>query len=79
MVWTFGMMALRKADIGEFYAEFIRFIVFTGFFWWLLTNGPKFAIDIQDSLRKIGGNATGTGSSLTPSGIVDIGFDIFAR
>jgi type IV secretion system protein TrbL len=79
MVWTFGMMALRKADIGEFYAEFIRFIVFTGFFWWLLTNGPKFAIDIQDSLRKIGGNATGTGSNLTPSGIVDIGFDIFAR
>jgi type IV secretion system protein TrbL len=79
MVWTFGMMALRKADIGEFYAEFIRFIVFTGFFWWLLTNGPKFAIDIQDSLRKIGGNATGTGLTLTPSGIVDIGFDIFAR
>lgn len=79
MVWTFGMMALRKADISEFYAEFIRFIVFTGFFWWLLTNGPKFAIDIQDSLRKIGGDATGTGSTLTPSGIVDIGFDIFAR
>jgi type IV secretion system protein TrbL len=79
MVWTFGMLALRKADIGEFFAELIRFIVFTGFFWWLLTNGPKFAIDIQDSLRKIGGNATGTGPSLTPSGIVDIGFDIFAK
>ena len=36
MVWTFGMLALRKADIGEFFAELIRFIVFTGFFWWLL-------------------------------------------
>lgn len=32
MVWTFGMMALRKADIGEFFAEFFRFTVFTGFF-----------------------------------------------
>ena len=35
MVWTFGMLALRKADIGEFYAEFARFTIFTGFFWWL--------------------------------------------
>jgi entry exclusion lipoprotein TrbK len=45
MVWTFGMMALRKADIGEFFAEFVRFTIFTGFFWWLLTNGPNFATD----------------------------------
>ena len=79
MVWTFGLMALRKADIGEFYAEFIRFTVFTGFFWWLLTNGPNFATDIISSLRTIAGNASGTGSTLTPSGIVDIGFDIFFK
>lgn len=79
MVWTFGLMALRKADIGEFYAEFIRFTVFTGFFWWLLTNGPNFATDIMSSLRTIAGNAGGTGSTLTPSGIVDIGFDIFFK
>ena len=38
MVWTFGMMVLRKADIGDFFAEFTRFIIFTGFFFWLLTN-----------------------------------------
>lgn len=79
MVWTFGMLALRKADIGEFFAEFIRFTVFTGFFWWLLANGPYFATSIMDSLRTIGGNATGTGATLTPSGIVDIGFDIFFK
>jgi P-type conjugative transfer protein TrbL len=79
MVWTFGMLALRKADIAEFFAEFFRFTVFTGFFWWLLTNGPQFAIDIQDSLLKIGGQATGTGATLSPSGIVDIGFDIFGK
>lgn len=79
MVWTFGMMALRKADIGEFFSEFIRFTVFTGFFWWLLSNGPNFATSIMDSLRTMGGNATGTGSTLTPSGIVDIGFNIFFK
>ena len=31
MVWTFGMMALRKSDIGEFFAEFVRYTIFTGF------------------------------------------------
>jgi type IV secretion system protein TrbL len=36
LVFTFGFMALRKADIGEFFAEFIRFILFFGFFLWLL-------------------------------------------
>ena len=25
------MMALRKADLGEFVAEFVRFTIFTGF------------------------------------------------
>ena len=79
MVWTFGMLALRKADLGDFYAEFFRFTVFTGFFWWLLTNGPRFATDIMDSLRTLGGMATGAGATLTPSGIVDIGFDIFFK
>lgn len=77
MVWTFGMMALRKADLGEFFAEFVRFTIFTGFFFWLLTNGPRFATDIIASLRQIAGEATGLGASLTPSGIVDVGFRIF--
>ena len=71
------MMALRKADIGEFFAEFVQFTIFTGFFCWLLINGPNFAISIMDSLRKIGGTAAGSGHDLTPSGIIDIGFDNF--
>lgn len=79
MVWTFGMMALRKADIGEFYAEFIRFTIFTGFFWWLLTNGSAFAESIMRSLRMIGAEAAGTPNTMAPSGIVDIGFDIFVK
>lgn len=79
MVWTFGMMALRKADIGEFFAEFIRFTVTTGFFWWLLSNGPAMATGIMNSLRTIAANASGNPTTLTPSGIVDIGFDIFFK
>ena len=76
MVWTHGMLLFRKADIAEFYGEFIRFIVFTGFFWWLLTNGPTMAIDVIDSMQTLGGTASGIAGT-TPSGIVDVGFKIF--
>ncbi|MBU5612648.1 P-type conjugative transfer protein TrbL [Geomonas azotofigens] len=79
MVWTFGMMALRKADIGEFFAEFIRFTVTTGLFWWLLVNGPTFARSIMDGLRQMASNASGNPATFTPSNIVDIGFAIFFR
>jgi type IV secretion system protein TrbL len=79
MVWTFGMMAMRKADLGEFFAEFVRFTIFTGFFWWLLVNGPAFAMSLINSLRQIGTESTGLGSGLAPSGVVDIGFDIFFK
>lgn len=79
MVWTFGLLALRKADLGDFFAEFVRFTIFTGFFWWLLINGPKFAVDIMNSLRLIASKASGVETDLMPSGIVDIGFDIFFK
>jgi len=79
MVWTFGTMALRKSDLAEFYSEFVRFTIFTGFYWWLLVRGPEFALSITDSLRKLGGLATGVGPNLAPSGIVDIGFFIFGQ
>ena len=78
MVWTFGMMALRKADIGEFFAELVRFTIFTGFFWWLLINGPAFANSIIQGLSRIGEQASGV-SAVTPSGIVDVGFMIFKQ
>ncbi|AXI82786.1 P-type conjugative transfer protein TrbL [Xylella taiwanensis] len=76
MVWTYGMMALRKADIQEFLAETIRFLAVTCFFWWILINGPGIATSIINSLRQIAANATGLDNALSPSGIVDIGFDI---
>lgn len=80
--WTMGMLALKKADIGDFFAEFIRFTLFFGFFYWLLQNGPTFAHTITDSLMTIGSRAsTAAGSSgvLTPSGIVNTGFAIWKQ
>ncbi len=79
MVWTFGQMALRRADIGEFFAEFIKFTIFTGFFWWLLTNGPGFAMSIIDSMRTMGATAAGLPRELTPSEPISIAFDIIVK
>ncbi|WP_028389213.1 P-type conjugative transfer protein TrbL [Legionella fairfieldensis] len=76
MTWTYSMMALRKADIQEFFAETVRFLVMTGFFLWLLINGSAIATAVIDSCRKIAADATGLSNSISPSGIVDIGFDI---
>ncbi len=77
MVFTFGFMLFKKADIGELFAEFIRFILFIGFFWWLLTNGTTISLDLISSFQKIGASISGFGKDLKPTGIVDIGFDTF--
>ncbi len=79
MAWTFGMMALKNAGFTEALAELIRFLSVTGFFFWLLLNGPAISISITDSMRQIAAEASGLGRSLSPSGIVDIGFDIVSK
>tara|TARA_R110002073_G_scaffold329773_1_gene512787 strand:+ start:484 stop:1569 length:1086 start_codon:yes stop_codon:yes gene_type:complete len=81
MVWTFGMMILRKADIGDFFAEFTRFIIFTGFFFWLLANavsGHNIAGSIIESMQVLGNQASGqTGAG--HSNIMDVGFQIWRQ
>ncbi|OPJ92719.1 P-type conjugative transfer protein TrbL [Serratia marcescens] len=79
MVFTFGFMLMRRADIGEFFAELCKFIITIGFFWWLLTNavtGMNIAGTIIESMRNMGAQASGLGRELSPSGIVDVGFNV---
>ena len=80
MVWTFGMMLLRRADIGEFFAEFTRFIIFTGFFYWLLTNavsGHNIAGTLIVSMEDLGKNAAGLPGGASHSSIIDTGILIW--
>lgn len=79
MLWTFGFMALKKADLQEFFAEIVQFLVTTGFFLWILRNGPAISLSMVDSLRQIAAEASGLGGLLSPSGIIDIGFDIAGK
>jgi len=78
LVWTGGTLVLKRADIGEFFAEFIRFSVFFGFFLWLLQNAAGIGSAIINSLIQIGANASQTGAS-NPSAVMDIGFQIFYK
>ncbi|MDF4386676.1 P-type conjugative transfer protein TrbL, partial [Vibrio parahaemolyticus] len=79
LVWTGGTLILKQADIREFFAEFVRFILTFGFFLWLLRNGPDFATSIIDSLRTIGAQAGGLPRDLTPSEPISIAFDIIVK
>lgn len=79
LVWTGGTLILKQADMREFFAEFMRFILTFGFFLWLLRNGPDFATSIIDSLRTIGAQAGGLPRDLTPSEPISIAFDIIVK
>lgn len=79
MVWTFAMMAMQGEGLSAALAEVVRFFAVLGFFFYLLKNGPAISVDIQDSLRQLAANASGLSKSFSPSGIVDIGFDIVSR
>ncbi|MDD9936785.1 MAG: P-type conjugative transfer protein TrbL, partial [Myxococcales bacterium] len=78
LVWTVGQLAVKRADLGEFFAELIRYLLFTGFWAWMLQNGPSHARLIVDSMQQLGGTATDR-ALLTPSKLVDVGFHLLER
>jgi type IV secretion system protein TrbL len=71
LVWTGGTMALKRADPGEILGEFSRFVMTTGFFFWLLDNGPAIALSIVESMQAIGTQAVGGTGSFTPQAFFD--------
>lgn len=79
MTWTYGLMALRKADIQEVMAETVRFFVVLGFFYWILNNGPAIATAIMNSMRQLAAKASGINDHVSPSEIMDVGFDIVSK
>jgi len=79
LAWTCVSMAVKQSDLVEIVAELCRFIMFTGLFFWLLTNGPAFANDIVNSLRQVGGEASGTGQTIYPMALINLGLQVFQQ
>jgi type IV secretion system protein TrbL len=75
--WTLVSMGIKQAELMEIVAELCRYIMVTGLFFWLLTNGPTFAHDIVSSLWTVGGNAAGGGQQLHPGDLVNLGMQLF--
>jgi type IV secretion system protein TrbL len=77
--WTLISMAIKQADLMEIVAELCRYIMVTGLFYWLLTNGPAFGNDIVTTLRQVGGAAAGTGQSIYPGDLITLGMQVFQQ
>jgi type IV secretion system protein TrbL len=77
--WTCISMAVKRAEMGELFAEICRFILVTGLFFWLLTNGATFANNVISSLWKIGGDASGTGNSFYPGDLITLSMQVFQQ
>jgi len=76
LVWTGVLMVMKRADLLEICAELVRYLMFTGFFFWLLQNGPAFAGDIINSFRQLGGQAAGGGQALYPGDLISLGVQV---
>jgi type IV secretion system protein TrbL len=77
LAWTSVSMAIKQSDLVEIVAELCRYIMFTGLFLWLLTNGAAFGNDIIQSMSQVGSNAGGQG--LTPGDIVNLAMQVYQQ
>jgi len=77
--WTCISMAIKQSDLVEIVAELCRFIMFTGFFFWLLLHGASFGNAIVSSLRQIGGDAAGTGQAIYPGDLITLGMKVYQQ
>ena len=78
LTWTGIQMVFRKGDIADFFAETVRFILFFGFFLWLLQNGIDIGTAIINSFVQLGESAGQTGP-ITPSDVILLAFRLWAE
>lgn len=73
---------MKGADLGEFVADVVSFILFVGFFYALLLNGPAWANAIISSFAQAGNAAAqgiGGATGVTPSQVLSDALVIVSR
>ena len=73
-VWSFVQLALRQADLADLFGTAVRFLLTTLFFYWILQNGPKLAMDILNSTVQLANGATG--NSVNSAAFANLGVQI---
>lgn len=79
--WMAIMLALSLGEFQEFVAQVVRKIIVLGLFMALLVYGHNWAGAIMNSMRQVAGIANqhaGGAVSVTPSNILDTGFQVCA-
>ena len=64
-------------ELGALMVELIRWILFVGFWSWVLSDAPGFFQGIVRSLWQLGGQASGTPDGLAVSKIIDLGMRVY--
>ena len=59
LAWTAIEMALKQAEFGEIVAELCKFIVTTGFFFYLALHGTEIATSFVDGIETVAGIGAG--------------------
>jgi P-type conjugative transfer protein TrbL len=94
LVWTMSMHLLRRSDISEVLAELVRFVVFTGLFFWFLQSasdtsaGDGFVSDIVKSFSQMAVTAASSAGASSPDlgkmgatadSLIQIGLTLFNK
>lgn len=79
MTWTGILTLLQRGELQDLFRELIRFFMSIGLFYWFLQNGPVISMAIIDTLREVAARASGLNRSISPSSIIDVGFDIASK
>ncbi len=76
--WTGAQMVLKNADLQEFVGEFVRLVLFTGFFIALITNAQSWSTALIDGFMWSANEVAGARLSgeLTPAAILDRGLSV---
>lgn len=75
--WIGIQLALQNGDLADFVRELLRFVFFTGFWWWILQNSGGITGDIIKSFKVIGGASYGGTTSISPSDILETCYKVF--
>jgi P-type conjugative transfer protein TrbL len=78
LTWTGTTLIFQRANIAEFFSELLKFILFFGFFYWLLIPGNYLVKDIMESFIGLGLRAADSNSgSLSTGSYIGLLFNLW--